>query len=135
MHQEIESNHYEKRIKALEAILQHPASRRDEISALGELAWQLRFSKPNDANIIATKAIKLAQGEYFAKRPYNEGLAAGLVAIASVEFQKGLIESGVKNCLEAISLLENFPPSKTNARAWQILSWNSFFLGDFITLL
>lgn len=131
MHQEIESNHYEKRIKALEAILQHPASRRDEISSLGELAWQLRFSKPNDANILATKAIKLAQGEYFAKRPYNEGLAAGLVAMASVEFQKGLIESGVKNCLEAISLLENFPPSKTNARAWQILSWISFFLGDF----
>ncbi len=131
MHQEVESNHFEKRIKALEAILQNPASRRDEISTLGELAWQLRFSKQKDAKVFATKAIKLAQGEYFAKRPYNEGLAAGLVALASVEFQNGLIEPGVKNCLEAISLLENLPPSKTDARVWQILSWNSYFLGDF----
>ena len=131
MHQEIESNHFEKRIKALEAVLQNPASRKDEISTLGELAWQLRFSKPKDARFFATKAIKLGQGEYFAKRPYNEGLAAGLVAMASVEFQNGQIELGVKNCLEAINLLENFPASKTNARVWQILSWNSYFLGDF----
>ena len=131
MHQEVESNRYNKRIQALEAILQNPASKRDEISTLAELAWQLRFSKPEDAKMFAKKAIKLAQGEYFAKRPYNEGLAAGLVALASLESQNGQIESGVKNCLEAISLLENFPPSKTNARVWQTLSWNSYFLGDY----
>jgi diguanylate cyclase (GGDEF)-like protein len=131
MHQEVKPNQYNKRIQALEAILQNPASRRDEISTLAELAWQLRFSKPEDAKTFAKKAIKLAQGEYFAKRPYNEGLAAGLVALASIESQNGQIESGVKNCLEAISLLENFPPSKINARVWQTLSWNSFFLGDY----
>jgi diguanylate cyclase (GGDEF)-like protein len=131
MQQEVESNQHDKRIQALEAILQQPASRRDEISTLAELAWQLRFSKTKKAKTLAKKAIKLAQGEYFAKKPYNEGLAAGLVALASIESQNGQIESGVKNCLEAISLLENFPSSKTNARVWQTLSWNSFFLGDY----
>ena len=119
-----------KRIQKLEDLLQRPVSTQEEIDALAELAWELRISQPERAKATAQKAIKLAQSGEFATTPFQTGLATGLVALASVEFQKGLIKEGVIKCLQALDLLENLPPSKTNARIWITLSWNSFFLGD-----
>jgi len=120
-----------KRIQELEALLQRSASSQDEIDTLAELAWELRISQPERAETTAKKAIELAQSGEFVTTPFQTGLATGLVALASVEFQNGLIEEGVKKCLQALDLLENLPSSKTNARIWTTLSWNSFFLGDY----
>lgn len=127
----IDADRSSQRIQELESLLANTPSTIEKIDNLTELAWELRISQPEKAEEIAREAIQLSKTGNFEETPYCKGQAAGMVALAGVEFQKGMIEEGVKHCLQALNLLENEPVTKTNSRTWYILSWKSFFLGDY----
>jgi len=122
------------RISILEGQVNQPASRREKIDVLTELAWEIRFSRPDQAYSLCNEAASLSQSGEFASQPYLQGLAASLVGQAFVDTYAGRLETAVSKCLQAVALLGE-PRSYIGVRIWFTLGWTSFFIGDYPTAL
>ena len=119
------------RIRALEIFLSQSISQQEEIDALNELAWELRMSRPGQAQTLSQKAYELGQSGEFSTLLYTQGLAYSLINQAFVDSEAGGLDTAASKCLEALALLENEEPTQAVINAWYTLGWNSFYLGDY----
>jgi diguanylate cyclase (GGDEF)-like protein len=102
-----------------------------EIDSLNELAWKLRIGQKERAYEICVRAEVLARTGIFAQEPYRLGLAACQATMAIINADCGRPDQAITQCIEALSILNNLPPTPALIDVWVAMSWIHIYLGSF----
>ena len=122
------------RVEILKLTLSDPESRKQEIDALNELAWEYRIYQMERAYELSKKAGVMSQAGEFLNQHYIEGLSESLVTQAFLDTYAGNLDAAVSKCLQSLALLHEMH-THIEIKVWFTLAWNSYFLGNYPTAL